>query len=209
MGPNSMHVSKEETKRTQPQNGLHRTGHHSSSGYLPMSPAVKQRLGSKPLSSSNPNLICSNKESLTRHETPVASPCHINSTVRYQRNELLESAENLSSVDEDVSRRRSGSVDSSVSGSRTDPSVIAGPEDVLSSSPSSSCTCGHQQTQIQQLVRRSSSVPCKGSGAAVNGSGSSNSNRLVIVFLDFLVIRYSTLFLEDFGKNCNCFSVCS
>ncbi|XP_001815657.1 uncharacterized protein LOC100142139 isoform X2 [Tribolium castaneum] len=70
-------------------------------GYIPMSPAVKQRLG-KALSNSNPNLA----PALDRSNKPSGSAMlHANV---YQRKQLLDSTDNL-----DLKRRRSNSADSS------------------------------------------------------------------------------------------------
>ncbi|KAJ3647262.1 hypothetical protein Zmor_024789 [Zophobas morio] len=70
-------------------------------GYIPMSPAVKQRLG-KAFSSSNPNLA----PTLDRSNKPSGSAMlHANV---YQRKQLLDSTDNL-----DLKRRRSNSADSS------------------------------------------------------------------------------------------------
>lgn len=69
-------------------------------GYLPMSPAVKQRLG-KMLSSSNPNL----GPALDRSNKPSGSAM-LQANI-YQRKHLLDSTDNL-----DMRRRRSNSADS-------------------------------------------------------------------------------------------------
>lgn len=70
-------------------------------GYIPMSPAVKQRLG-KALSNSNPNL----GPALDRSNKPSGSSMlHANV---YQRKQLLDSTDNL-----ELKRKRSNSADSS------------------------------------------------------------------------------------------------
>lgn len=74
---------------------------HPPPGYLPMSPAVKQRLG-KVISNSNPNLIA---PAVDRSGKPSGSAMlHANV---YQRKQLMDSADNL-----DKHRRRSNSADS-------------------------------------------------------------------------------------------------
>lgn len=70
-------------------------------GYIPMSPAVKQRLD-KVLSNSNPNLA----PALDRSNKPSGSAM-LHAGV-YQRKQLLDSADNI-----DLKRRRSNSADSS------------------------------------------------------------------------------------------------
>lgn len=113
-------------------------------GYLPMSPAVKQRLG-KVLSSSNPNL----GPALDRSNKPSGSSM-LQANV-YQRKQILDSTDNL-----DMRRRRSNSADSS---SRC--------EETAADSASTPCICS------QQAVRRSSSVPCKANrdSSSSNDSG--------------------------------------
>ncbi|XP_060522605.1 uncharacterized protein LOC132699748 isoform X2 [Cylas formicarius] len=116
-------------------------------GYIPMSPAVKQRLG-KVLSNSNPNL----GPALDRSTKPSGSAMlHTNI---YQRKQLMDSTDNL----DNVRRKRSNSADSSTS--RVEPE----PEPEIASP----CRCA--QTQ---LVRRSSSVPCKSNrdSSSSNDSG--------------------------------------
>lgn len=115
-------------------------------GYIPMSPAVKQRLG-KMLSNSNPNL----GPALDRSNKPSGSAMlHTNV---YQRKQILDSTDNL-----DVKRKRSNSADSSTSRCEPEPE-------------SSPCHCGGQQQAI--AVRRSSSVPCKSNrdSSSSNDSG--------------------------------------
>lgn len=81
-------------------------------GYIPMSPAVKQRLG-KALSNSNPNL----GPALDRSNKPSGSSMlHANV---YQRKQILDSTDNL-----EMKRRRSNSADSS---SRCEPEPEASP----------------------------------------------------------------------------------
>lgn len=122
-------------------------------GYIPMSPAVKQRLG-KVLSNSNPNL----GPALDRSNKPSGSSMlHANV---YQRKQLLDSTDNLA-----LKRKRSNSADSS---SRFEPE----PETDTAESP---CHCVQQQQQQQSAiaVRRSSSVPCKSNrdSSSSNDSG--------------------------------------
>lgn len=97
---------------------------HPPPGYLPMSPAVKQRLG-KVISNSNPNLIA---PVVDRSGKPSGSSMlHANV---YQRKQLMDSADNL-----DKHRRRSNSADSTRC------------EEVENPSP---CHCG--QTVVRRYV---------------------------------------------------------
>ncbi|XP_049818558.1 uncharacterized protein LOC109603900 isoform X2 [Aethina tumida] len=117
-------------------------------GYIPMSPAVKQRLG-KVLSNSNPNL----GPALDRSNKPSGSAMlHANV---YQRRQILDSTDNLDLL----KRRRSNSADSSTS--RCEPEPEPEPE-------SSPCHCAQSIA-----VRRSSSVPCKSNrdSSSSNDSG--------------------------------------
>lgn len=118
-------------------------------GYLPMSPAVKQKMTAKALSSSNPNLVTSHSRQNSQSLVPQ-------STVLYQRKQLLESVDNLDLLasteeEEEEERPRSGSIDSS----RTEETSQ---EENTVTSP---CICDRHRQQQQLLVRRSSSVPCK------------------------------------------------
>ncbi|KAJ8926367.1 hypothetical protein NQ314_021274 [Rhamnusium bicolor] len=114
-------------------------------GYIPMSPAVKQRLG-KVLSNSNPNL----GPALDRSNKPSGSAMlHANV---YQRKQLLDNTDNL-----DFRRKRSNSADSSTSRCEPEPEPETSP-----------CHCAHAIA-----VRRSSSVPCKSNrdSSSSNDSG--------------------------------------
>ncbi|CAG9856426.1 unnamed protein product [Phyllotreta striolata] len=115
-------------------------------GYIPMSPAVKQRLG-KILSNSNPNL----GPVLDRSNKPSGSSM-LQGTI-YQRKQLLDNVDNL-----DVRRKRSNSADSSTSRFEPEPEPDTSP-----------CHCNHQTI----AVRRSSSVPCKSNrdSSSSNDSG--------------------------------------
>ncbi|CAH0564485.1 unnamed protein product [Brassicogethes aeneus] len=120
-------------------------------GYIPMSPAVKQRLG-KVLSNSNPNL----GPALDRSNKPSGSSMlHANV---YQRRHILDSTDNL-----EMKRKRSNSADSSTS--RCEPEAEPEPE-IATPSP---CQCSQQSI----AVRRSSSVPCKSNrdSSSSNDSG--------------------------------------
>ncbi|KAJ8978455.1 hypothetical protein NQ317_011055 [Molorchus minor] len=118
-------------------------------GYIPMSPAVKQRLG-KVLSNSNPNL----GPALDRSNKPSGSAM-LQANV-YQRKQLLDSTDNL-----DIRRKRSNSADSSTSRCEPEPE----PEILLSNRDSSSSNDSGvfelpRRTQIymnQTLPRRSKS----------------------------------------------------
>ncbi|KAL3274052.1 hypothetical protein HHI36_015471 [Cryptolaemus montrouzieri] len=112
-------------------------------GYLPMSPAVKQRL-EKVLSNSNPNL----GPALDRSNKPSGSSM-LQMNI-YQRKHILDSTDNLQ-------RKRSNSADSS---SRCEEPEVT--------SPTPTCQCN--QTIA---VRRSSSVPCKSNrdSSSSNDSG--------------------------------------
>lgn len=114
-------------------------------GYIPMSPAVKQRLG-KVLSNSNPNL----GPALDRSNKPSGSA--MLQTNVYQRKHILNSTDNL-----DVKRKRSNSADSSTSRCEPEPEPETSP-----------CHCAHAIA-----VRRSSSVPCKSNrdSSSSNDSG--------------------------------------
>lgn len=114
-------------------------------GYIPMSPAVKQRLG-KVLSNSNPNL----GPALDRSNKPSGSAM-LYSTI-YQRKHILDSTDNL-----EVRRKRSNSADSSTSRCEPEPEQESSP-----------CHCAHSIA-----VRRSSSVPCKSNrdSSSSNDSG--------------------------------------
>ncbi|CAH1966961.1 unnamed protein product [Acanthoscelides obtectus] len=124
---------------------MDKPSHQPHPGYIPMSPAVKQRL-EKALSNSNPNL----GPVLDRSTKPSGSAMlHANV---YQRRQLLDHADNL-----DVRRKRSNSADSSTSRVEPEPE----PEN-------SPCHCAHALA-----VRRSSSVPCKSNrdSSSSNDSG--------------------------------------
>ncbi|CAH1154503.1 unnamed protein product [Phaedon cochleariae] len=112
-------------------------------GYIPMSPAVKQRLG-KVLSNSNPNL----GPALDRSNKPSGSS--MLQAYVYQRKQMMDNADNL-----DVRRNRSNSADSSTSRCEPDPDPETSP-----------CHCA-------LAVRRSSSVPCKSNrdSSSSNDSG--------------------------------------
>ncbi|XP_056632717.1 uncharacterized protein LOC130442549 isoform X1 [Diorhabda sublineata] len=114
-------------------------------GYIPMSPAVKQRLG-KVLSNSNPNLGPAPDRSIK----PSGSSM-LQGTI-YQRKQLLDNVDNL-----DIKRRRSNSADSSTGRFEPEPEPETSP-----------CHC---TTAI--AVRRSSSVPCKSNrdSSSSNDSG--------------------------------------
>ncbi|XP_074032169.1 uncharacterized protein isoform X1 [Leptinotarsa decemlineata] len=114
-------------------------------GYIPMSPAVKQRLG-KVLSNSNPNL----GPALDRSNKPSGSSMFQANV--YQRKQMLDNADNL-----DVRRKRSNSADSSTSRCEPEPEPETSP-----------CHCAHSIA-----VRRSSSVPCKSNrdSSSSNDSG--------------------------------------
>ncbi|CAH1106685.1 unnamed protein product, partial [Psylliodes chrysocephalus] len=115
-------------------------------GYIPMSPAVKQRLG-KVLSNSNPNL----GPALDRSNKPSGSSM-LQGTI-YQRKQILDNVDNL-----DIRRKRSNSADSSTGRYEPEPEPETSP-----------CHCNH--TAI--AVRRSSSVPCKSNrdSSSSNDSG--------------------------------------
>nr|CAH7721355.1 unnamed protein product [Callosobruchus chinensis] len=124
---------------------MDKPSHQPHPGYIPMSPAVKQRL-EKALSNSNPNL----GPVLDRSTKPSGSAMlHANV---YQRRHLLDHADNL-----DIRRKRSNSADSSTSRCEPEPE----PEN-------SPCHCAHAIA-----VRRSSSVPCKSNrdSSSSNDSG--------------------------------------
>lgn len=118
---------------------------HPHPGYIPMSPAVKQRFG-KVLSNSNPNL----SPALDRSNKPSGSAMmHTNI---YQRRQILDCTDNL-----DIKRKRSNSADSSSSRYENELESEISP-----------CYCSHAIA-----VRRSSSVPCKSNrdSASSNDSG--------------------------------------
>ncbi|XP_018572874.1 uncharacterized protein LOC108912178 [Anoplophora glabripennis] len=117
----------------------------SHPGYIPMSPAVKQRLG-KVLSNSNPNL----GPALDRSNKPSGSA--MLQTNVYQRKQILDNTDNL-----DFRRKRSNSADSSTSRCEPEPEPETSP-----------CHCAHSIA-----VRRSSSVPCKSNrdSSSSNDSG--------------------------------------
>ncbi|XP_030756660.1 uncharacterized protein LOC115882606 isoform X2 [Sitophilus oryzae] len=123
-------------------------------GYIPMSPAVKQRL-SKVLSNSNPNL----GPVLDRSSKPAPGSAMLHAGDVYQRKQIMDNADDLDSA----RRKRSNSADSSTS--RVEPE----PEPDVASP----CKCAVQTTQAAQLVRRSSSVPCKSNrdSSSSNDSG--------------------------------------
>lgn len=114
-------------------------------GYLPMSPAVKQRL-EKVLSNSNPNL----GPALDRSNKPSGSSMFQANI--YQRKQILDYTDNLQ-------RKRSNSADSS---SRCEETEMSSP------TPPTTCQCSQQIA-----VRRSSSVPCKSNrdSSSSNDSG--------------------------------------
>lgn len=153
-------------------------------GYLPMSPAVKQRL-CKNLSSSNPNL--------GSQKPSGSSMLHANI---YQRKQLLDSTDNI-----DPRRRRSNSADSSSQETENSSSSCTCRRNSISSKPQlensqenepTPCSCRRGSLTLPKVtnspnqeavpvttcpcqaaaVRRSSSVPCK----ANRDSSSSNDS---------------------------------
>ncbi|XP_066140538.1 uncharacterized protein [Euwallacea fornicatus] len=125
---------------------------HAQNDYLLMEPHNKNGSQGHP---GNPNLA----PALDRSSKPASGSAMLHAGDVYQRKQILDSADDI----DNVRRKRSNSADSSTS--RVEPE---GEPDVASP-----CKCTGQMTQGSQLVRRSSSVPCKSNrdSSSSNDSG--------------------------------------
>lgn len=122
------------------------------SGYIPMSPAIKQRLG-KVLSSSNPNLA----PSVDRTAKPSGSSM-LQANV-YQRKQLLDSTDNL-----EQRRRRSNSADSSSRCEDAEACTCSCTQSVVRRSSSVPCKSNRDSSSsndsgVFELPRRVASLP--------------------------------------------------